>query len=87
MSQADETYRTSNLYEASYLLCRGYGLAGKEKVGKRTAVLFLAKNGLRQATLDYYAGAMVEARQFADRYRALKDYIFSDMTEHKQEAT
>ena len=73
------------MYEATYLLCQGYRLAGKEKVGKRTAVLFMATNGLQQATLDYYAGAVVEARQFADRYRALKDYIFSNLTEHEPE--
>jgi hypothetical protein len=80
-----EPYRTSNLYEAAYLLCKGYALAGKERVGKRTAVLFQAANGLQQGALDYYAGATVEARMLADKYRALKDFIFSDMTEHKQE--
>ncbi len=73
------------MYEATYLLCQGYRLAGKEKGGKRTAVLFMATNGLCQATLNYYAGAVVEARQFADRYRALKDYIFSNLTEHEPE--
>ena len=83
--KSDETYRTSNLYEAAYLLCRGYGLAGKEKAGKRTVVLFRATNGVQQAALDYYAGAVIEARMLADKYRALKDYVFSDMTEHKQE--
>ncbi len=73
------------MYEATYLLCRGYVLSGKERVGKRTAVLFSLKNGIQQAALDYYAGATVEARKFADKYRALKDYVFSDMTEYKQE--
>jgi len=81
----DETYRTSNLYEAAYLLCGGYTLAGKERAGKRTVILFAAKNGIQQAALDYYAGATAEARMLADKYRALKDYIFSDMTERKQE--
>lgn len=85
MKNADETYRTSNLYEATFLLCLGYTPAGKEKAGKRTAVLFPMKNGIRQAALDYYAGATVEARKFADKYRALKDFIFSDMTGHPQE--
>lgn len=85
MSEPKDTYRTSNLYEAAFLLCRGYSPAGKERIGKRTAVLFPVKNGIQQAALDYYAGATVEARKFADKYRALKDYIFSDMTEHKQE--
>lgn len=83
--RTEETYRTSNLYEATYLLAQGYPLAGKERVGKRTAVLFALKNGVQQAALDYYAGATVEARKFADKYRALKDFIFSDMTGHKQE--
>ena len=81
----DETYRTSNLYEAAYLLCRGYVLTGKERTGKRTAVLFPLQDGIQQAALDYYAGATAEARMLADKYRALKDYIFSDMTGHKQE--
>ena len=83
--RTEETYRTSNLYEATYLLCRGYALAGKERIGKRTAVLFALKNGVQQAALDYYAGATVEARKFADKYRALKDFIFSDMTGNRQE--
>ncbi len=85
MTNADEPYRTSNLYEAAYLLCRNYSLAGKEKAGKRTVVLFRANNGIQQAALDYYAGAAIEARMLADKYRALKDYVFSDMTERKQE--
>jgi hypothetical protein len=83
--RTEETYRTSNLYEAAYLLCRGHDLGGKEKVGKRTAVLFPLKDGVQQAALDYYAGATIEARMLADKYRALKDYVFSDITEHKLE--
>lgn len=83
--RTEATYRTSNLYEATFLVCRGYAPAGKERVGKRTAVLFALDNGVQQAALDYYAGATVEARKFADKYRALKDFIFSDMTEPKQE--
>ncbi len=85
MTKLDEPYRTSNLYEAAYLLARGYGISGKEKAGKRTVVLFAARNGLQQAALDYYAGAAIEARMLADKYRALKDYVFSDMTGPKQE--
>ena len=84
--RTEEAYRTSNLYEATFLACRGYAPAGKERLGKRTAVLFAPAEGLQQAALDYYAGATVEARKFADKYRALKDFIFSDLTGPKQEA-
>ena len=85
MTKTGGTHRTSNLYEATFLLCRGYAPAGKERIGKRTAVLFALEGGIQQASLDYYAGATVEARKFADKYRTLKDFIFSDMTEHKHE--
>lgn len=81
----DDPYRTSNLYEAAYLLCRGYRIAGKEQAGKRTVVLFEMTDGIQPAALDYYAGGTVEARRLADQYRALKDYVFSDRTEHQQE--
>ena len=74
-------YSTLNLYEAAYLLCRGYRLCGKERQGRRTVLQFQPGSGIREAGMDFYAGGQVEARELAAKYRSLKDFIFADRTE------
>jgi len=86
MSGDNGAHRTTNLYEAAYLLCREFKLAGKERQGQRMVVVFGPDERLRQAVLDYYSGATVEARKFADRYRSLKDYLFANTTEQEVNA-
>ncbi len=74
--QTNNNYRTQNLYEASYLLAKGFNLAGKEKVGSKIILLFECKIGINEAAMGFYNGAKVEAKKFSDSYRSLKDYVF-----------
>lgn len=77
-ADAKGIYRTTNLYEAAYLLSHGFRLAGKVWTGTRMAVCVEPDERLEQAVMDYYAGGMVRAREFAAQYRSVKDYVFSD---------
>lgn len=74
LKQAQE-YHTQNLYEASFLLCRGFKLSGKEKDGSKVRIGFSGE-GVRQAALGYYNGGKVEAKAYSDAYRTLKDFVF-----------
>ncbi|MBM3254239.1 MAG: hypothetical protein FJZ16_08300 [Candidatus Omnitrophica bacterium] len=69
-------YKTQNLYEASYLLARGFNLSGKEKNGNKITLLFHDSEKIRKEALDFYNGAKIEAKDYSDSYRTLKDYVF-----------
>lgn len=68
-------YETQSLYEAAYLMSRGFSLAGKRKDSSKVTILFDGEN-VHEAALKFYNGGKVEAKKFTDCYRSLKDYIF-----------
>jgi len=74
MDNPDLTY-TQNLYEGSFLLCRGFKLTGKKRDGSKVTLHFSGKN-VREEALKFYNGFKVEAKAYSDAYRTLKDYIF-----------
>ncbi len=69
-------YRTTNLYEASFLLARGFPLTGKERSGQKVVVLFKDSDEIRREAMKFYNGAKVEAKGYSDSYRSLKDFVF-----------
>ena len=71
----ENSYATQNLYEAAFLLCKGFNLAGKRREGSKVIVMFQGAEA-STAALKYYNGAKVEAKAFTDAYRTLKDYVF-----------
>ena len=71
-------YFTQNLYEASYLACRGFQFIGKQRFGSKTSLLYNNSERLQKAVIDFYAGGTVSAKQFCDWYRTLKDYVFTN---------
>ncbi len=73
----ESTYRTQNLYEASFLLAKGYHLAGKEQDKNKVTVLFELGPEINHESMRFYNGASVEAKKYSDCYRTLKDYIFT----------
>ena len=72
----DNYYKTQNLYEASYLLAKGFSLAGKERAGNKITLLFKDSEETRAEALRFSNGAKVGAKGYSDSYRTLKDYIF-----------
>jgi len=72
-----ENYFTQNLYEASYLMTKGFKLAGKEKSGGKMTVLFKRTKKLDEEAMNFYNGGEVEAKKYSDCYRSLKDFIFT----------
>ena len=70
-------YRTTNLYEASFLACRGFKFNGKEKNGNKVILVFPNSKELASTIVDFYGGGEVSAKQYSDWYRTLKDYVFS----------
>lgn len=69
-------FKTQSLYEASYLLAKGFSLAGKEKTGDKVTILFDASSKLVEESLRFYNGGKIEAKAMFDAYRTLKDYVF-----------
>lgn len=68
-------YKTQNLYEAAFCLCKGLKLGGKERAGNKVMVIFEGENSQEEA-LKFYNGGKVEAKAYSDAYRTLKDYVF-----------
>jgi len=71
-----EYYKTQSLYEGSYLMARGFSLAGKEKAGNKITILFEHKPEICHEAMRFYNGAKIEAKKYSDAYRTLKDYVF-----------
>ena len=69
-------YRVQSLYEGSFLLARGYALAGKEKAGNKVTILFEDTKEVKKTVLEFYNGAEIGAKALFDCYRSLKDYVF-----------
>lgn len=70
-------YKVQSLYEASYLLVKGFSLTGKEDAGNKITLLFKDSPELRQEVLKFYnGGGIIEAKEVFDSYRSLKDYVF-----------
>lgn len=74
--QADNYYRTQSLYEASYLLAKGFSLAGKEGTGNKITILFKDAPKIRDEVLNFYNKAKIEAKSYSDCFRTLKDFVF-----------
>ncbi len=70
------SYKTQNLYEASYLLAKGHHLSGTESKSFKITLLFADSELVRKDALGYYNGGMIGAKAYSDAYRTLKDLVF-----------
>lgn len=75
MKNQEELHATQSLYEAAYLMSKKFDLSGKHQDGNKVVLGFSGK-GVKQASLDFYNGGEVSAREYSDNYRTLKDYVF-----------
>lgn len=69
------SYETQSIWEASFLMANGCKLAGRKKSGNKVSIMFKDENASILA-VSFYNNALVKAKDFADNYRTLKDYIF-----------
>ena len=69
-------HRTSNLYEAAFLLSQGFKLTGKERTGAKTILCF-SGDEIETAVLSFYDDGQVKARLYSEAYKKLKDFIFT----------
>jgi hypothetical protein len=69
-------HATPNLYEASFLIARGFKINDIEKDTKRKAIIYLDGEGIEDAVRDYYNGGLVSGKALTDAYRMLKDRVF-----------
>lgn len=65
-------FRTQNLYQASYLLARGFRIAGKEWSGQKVTVIFEPHPDIDDAAMRFYN----DGKALFDAYRTLKDFVF-----------
>lgn len=70
------SHKTSNLYEAAYLLAKGFKIIGKEHAGSK-AILILDGDGIDDAVLKFYDDGLVKARLYSENFKKIKDYIFT----------
>ena len=74
--QTKSNYGTSNIYEAAFLLAKGFSLCNKINNEGKITVFFENEEESKKAGLEFYNDATIEARKFADSFRTIKDYIF-----------
>ena len=67
---------TSNLYEASFLIARGFKINDIEKDVGRKAIVYLEGEGIEGAVREYYNDGLVGGKSMTDAYRMLKDRVF-----------
>lgn len=70
------THKTSNLYEAAFLMSQGFKLTGKERSGTKTILCFTG-DSIDLAVLSFYDDGQVKARLYSEAYKKLKDFIFT----------
>lgn len=72
-----DSYRTQSLYEAAFLMAKGFELMGKENSGHKITILFKMSPEVESQVMNFYNGGKIEAKKVFDCYRTLKDYIFT----------
>jgi len=68
-------YETQSLYEASYLLAKGFKLSGENQNGSKKTII-IEGDGVEEEALCFYNGALISAKKLTDSYRTLKDFVF-----------
>jgi hypothetical protein len=79
MQNTVESHKTQSLYEAAFLMAKGFKLARKEtsESGRKVILVFEPHPDLAEAVMSFYNnGSRVEPKALFDAYRTLKDYIF-----------
>ena len=71
-------YKTQNLYEASFLACRGFQFTGKEYNNTKATLVYTNSQELQHTVIEFYSGGKVSAKELFDWYRTIKDFIFSN---------
>lgn len=72
----EEIFKTQNLYQAAFLMSKGFKFIRKEDTGNKVTVVFSGKN-IEKEAFEFFNGAKVEAKLLTDSYRSLKDAVFS----------
>ena len=72
------TYSTANLDVAAYLLAGGFSILSAEPAdGPKVSFTFADPKGrAEEACLNFYRGASVSARAFADAQRQIRDLMW-----------
>ena len=72
----DKMYKTSDISLASFLMCNSVEMKGTDKEnGSRVTFLFDNSDDIEKLANEFYNGARIEARQFANTMRDLKGLI------------
>ncbi|HOW60062.1 MAG TPA: DUF5659 domain-containing protein [Candidatus Omnitrophota bacterium] len=70
----EQTYAVQNLYEAAYLMARGFSIVSKHTNGVKTSLLFESTPKLQEEVLAFYNGnGRASAKALFDSYRTAKD--------------
>lgn len=79
MRKEPESYETRSLYEAAFLISSGFELQSKhQNEANKSVFLFKNTEKLRSAISEFYAGtAVINAQQFINNFRNVKDIAFS----------
>lgn len=80
MSKAEESYRTTDLYLASYLHASGTKFTGIERQEGSTKVAFIFRDPekCRELVNEYFTGdPQCNIRRYVGSLRELKDLIFN----------
>lgn len=74
----NDTYSTSDIYEAAFLLSKGLKRKGKEDNDGRTNIIFHDRKKCEELSLEFFDGKEhnICAKDYADSYRIIKKYIF-----------
>lgn len=73
--QTKSNYGTSNIYEAAFLLAKGFALCNKINNEGKSIIIFEGEEA-KKAGLEFYNNAEIGAKSFADAFRTIKDFIF-----------
>jgi len=73
----NNNFSTQSLYEASYLMAKGFSLAGKDTSSQKVTILFKREPNIEEEVVKFYNGARIEAKKFSDAYRTIKDFVFT----------
>jgi len=72
-----EEYNTISLYEASYLLCKGYKPIRTIPSGKKSTIVFENSIELIKEVMSYHNKGEAPAKKLTECYQEIKDLVFN----------
>ena len=72
----NERFSTQSIFQSAFCLCIGLKLSGLDRTNGSKVTFVFEGPDVQKKALGFYNKAKVEAQEYSDKFRTLKEQIF-----------